>query len=226
MTDGGTFGLQDQQAALEWVRRSAAAFGGDPGNVTLFGQSGGAVAVCGQLTSPAARDLFAKAVLQSGSCDTTLAANAAGPGSKAFGSFWRPLADAERSDVQVAAGLGCRSDVLACLRELPVAKLLTRTGAVTAAGFGAPTLPADPRVAPPARPGRPVVSGHTSDEQRLVSGVYRLLGKPITEAQLAGRPGGSPGSLGAVRGHRPVGLEFASARSFTVRGTGTRVIRW
>ncbi|WP_285476892.1 carboxylesterase/lipase family protein [Amycolatopsis sp. NBRC 101858] len=185
MTDGGTFGLQDQQAALAWVQRSAAAFGGDPGNVTLFGQSGGAVAVCGQLTSPAARGLFAKAILQSGSCDTTLAANAAGPGTPAFGSFWRPLATAERSGLQVAAALGCHDQaaVLTCLRGLPVDRLLTQTGAVTAAAFGGRTLPGDPRTAPPARPGRPVLSGTTSDEQRLVSGTYRLLGKPITEAQ-------------------------------------------
>ncbi|EYF06911.1 Carboxylesterase, type B [Chondromyces apiculatus DSM 436] len=62
----GTFGLQDQQAALRWVQRNIAAFGGDPANVTLFGQSAGALHVTAQLTSPPAGDLFHRAAIQSG----------------------------------------------------------------------------------------------------------------------------------------------------------------
>jgi para-nitrobenzyl esterase len=64
----GSFGLQDQQAALRWVRANAAAFGGDPHNVTLFGESGGGIGVCTQLTSPTSEGLFDKAILQSGAC--------------------------------------------------------------------------------------------------------------------------------------------------------------
>jgi para-nitrobenzyl esterase len=64
----GNFGLQDQQAALRWVRANAAAFGGDPGNVTLFGESGGARSVCAHLVSPASAGLFDRAILQSGPC--------------------------------------------------------------------------------------------------------------------------------------------------------------
>jgi carboxylesterase type B len=110
--------------------------------------------------------------------------------------------------------------VLACLRELPVAKLLTRTGAVTSAAFGGPTLPADPRVAPPARPGRPVLSGHTSDEQRLVSGVYRVLGKPITEAQYPGLlRAGFGTAAGAVAAEYPIAARGSAEAAWTAAYT-------
>ena len=73
--DGFTFfddgienlGLLDQIAALEWVQRNIAAFGGDPDQVTVFGQSGGAVAVMDLLAMPRARGLFARAIAMSGS---------------------------------------------------------------------------------------------------------------------------------------------------------------
>ncbi len=61
-------GLLDQQAALKWVRRNATAFGGDPRNVTIMGQSGGGYSVCAQLVSPGARGLFDKAIVQSAGC--------------------------------------------------------------------------------------------------------------------------------------------------------------
>jgi len=60
-------GQLDQVAALEWVRDNIAAFGGDPGNVTIFGESAGAAAVGTLLAMPAAKGLFRRAILQSGS---------------------------------------------------------------------------------------------------------------------------------------------------------------
>ena len=62
----GNVGVLDLVAALEWVREHAARFGGDPGNVTIFGQSGGGGKVSALLAMPAARGLFHKAVIQSG----------------------------------------------------------------------------------------------------------------------------------------------------------------
>jgi para-nitrobenzyl esterase len=63
--DAGNAGVLDMVAALHWVRDNAAAFGGDPGNVTIFGQSGGAAKVTALMGLPAARGLFHKAIVQS-----------------------------------------------------------------------------------------------------------------------------------------------------------------
>jgi len=62
----GTVGMQDLVFALEWVRDNIAEFGGDPGNVTIMGQSGGGAKVCNLLAMPSAKGLFHKASIQSG----------------------------------------------------------------------------------------------------------------------------------------------------------------
>jgi para-nitrobenzyl esterase len=61
----GSYAMMDQIAALQWVRRNIAAFGGDPGNVTIFGESSGGISVFYLTTSPAARGLFQKAIIES-----------------------------------------------------------------------------------------------------------------------------------------------------------------
>ena len=62
----GNYGLLDQRAGIEWVRRNIENFGGDPGNITIFGQSGGGRSVVCQAASPLNRGLFRRAIVQSG----------------------------------------------------------------------------------------------------------------------------------------------------------------
>ncbi len=65
-TPSGNFGLQDMQAALKWVRENIDAFGGDPDNITIYGESAGAHAIGLLMSSPRSRSLFHKAVMESG----------------------------------------------------------------------------------------------------------------------------------------------------------------
>lgn len=86
-------GLNDQLAALSWVRENAAAFGGDPGNVTLAGKSAGAMSVASLVTSPLAKGLFRRAIVQSG-----------------HGSMVRPVDVARRVTRRIADWLGVAAD--------------------------------------------------------------------------------------------------------------------
>ncbi|GAA3865800.1 carboxylesterase family protein [Saccharothrix violaceirubra] len=186
LAGSGTFGLQDQQAALRWVRANAAAFGGDPRVVTLAGQSAGAVDVCGQLTSPGAAGLFHRVIMQSGSCRTGQPTYGAdGEVRVGVGGFWAPVADRERSGAAVAAELGC-GDV-DCLRGRSTEELL-RHEAGFGPAYGTPTLPENPVTAVAA--GRvhrvPVLSGNTRDEARLTTMYAELpLGRTLTAQEYA-----------------------------------------
>ncbi len=103
-------GLLDMVAALGWLQRHIAYFGGDPGRVALFGESAGGAAVCALLASPRARGLFGAAILQS----PALGCEAA-----------RPLAQDLPLGRKVAQELGCQDPD--CLRRLPLPALLPAT---------------------------------------------------------------------------------------------------
>ncbi|WP_169811669.1 carboxylesterase/lipase family protein [Nocardia shimofusensis] len=109
----GTIGIQDQQAALRWMRDNARAFGGDPANVTIFGESAGGGSVCAHFAAPASDGLFHKAVVQSGSCVRSPMV----PGGRDE-SFARSARYAE------SVGCGDPATRLSCLRALPAATLL------------------------------------------------------------------------------------------------------
>ncbi len=103
----GGQGSLDQVAAIKWVHENIEAFGGDPDNLTIFGESAGGYSICTMIATPLTEGLFHKAIMQSGGCDSS-----------------RSLEAGYKSAREAASKLGCDPDDLDCLRDLPAEKVL------------------------------------------------------------------------------------------------------
>ena len=201
----GTFGLMDQQAALSWVRRNIDELGGDPGNVTLAGESAGADSVCTQIAAPGSVGLFAKVILQSGGCGAANIVDVIRPGTGPAGDTWKPLPLVEAAGAGTAAALGCPDPATApaCLRALPAAQLVPAAGVYWSPATGTPTLPRRPSDLIAARDLRPmpVLAGTTRDEGTLFTTVfYDRAGTPLTDTGFRTLLASASGSRAAAAG--------------------------
>ena len=151
LADSANVGMLDIVASLQWVRDNIAQFGGDPGNVTIFGQSGGGGKVSTLLAMPSAKGLFHKAIVQSGSTLKQI-----------------PRDEAQKTTERVAAQIGLKSTQVAELQQVPLAKLLgamgggVRLGPVVD-GHSLPRDPFDPD-APEVSADVPMIIGTTETE--------------------------------------------------------------
>lgn len=205
----GNYGVMDQTFALQWVKNNIHNFGGDPGNVTIAGQSAGAASVLTQLNTAKSINLFHKAILQSG-----------------------PVADqpsgatAQAGGASVAAtNFGCPNDANAatCLRSLPLATIVANQPSATFSPSNSPNVDGDylVRTNLAATYGGllankvPVLIGNTTDEYTsLLAGEETALNNP-------GVTPGSPASallLPGMAGYQPM---LATDEALSARFTAT-----
>ena len=188
----GNYNLMDQQLAFKWLRDNIAAFGGNPSNITIFGESSGGIAVYSHVISPLAAGLFQKAIIESGAPADI------------------PLSVAEEQGLAFAKKVGCvdgaPEKIASCLRNLPVDVILKNQATPIATIVDGKLVP-EPALDALAK-GEfnrvPMINGTNRDEGNLIAAFFfDLSGKPLEAA-------GYPGALEVIGGFIPqVGYKAA-----------------